>query len=312
MYRRIREILANEGLSGLLKRVICRFVMIFNRSDISAEVEMHRQRHVKRKEDFLKKAAEMGYGDLSNYYWYHTIDLGNGLITPGDYDYRSVLHNFGFPEDMSGMRVMDIGSHTGFFAFEFEKRGASVVSVELPAITDLDVPFEEDKEKALKELMAKHRVNTVKELYHCVMDGPFQFCRKVLNSNVKRIYSNIYDLSAEKIGFNDFDLVFIGDLLQHIYSPLKALVAVAPLCKKLVISQRLYESTDKSPVMLYVGGDKRCVRWWAQWWFPNKICFEKILKRVGFRNVEIIGYHIGFNADSGSFYPKRSVILATK
>jgi tRNA (mo5U34)-methyltransferase len=72
--------------------------------------------------------------------------LGDGLVTPGDFDYRPSLPLFQFPEDMRGMTVLDVGSATGFFAFEFEKRGASVILVELPSIADWDMPGGEDRE----------------------------------------------------------------------------------------------------------------------------------------------------------------------
>src|SRR5215207_4750221 len=101
---------------------------------------------------FYQRAAELGHGNIRNYWWYHTIDLGNGLITPGVYDYRSTLSAFNFPDDMTGMDVLDIGSATGFFAFEFEKRGANVTSVEIPSITDLDRFYDESLEQALKKI----------------------------------------------------------------------------------------------------------------------------------------------------------------
>jgi hypothetical protein len=56
-------------------------------------------------------------------------------------------------------------------------------------------------------MMVFHRVSTVEELHHFHLDGPFQFCRKVLNSNVRRCYSTIYDLSPQKLGTDAFDLV---------------------------------------------------------------------------------------------------------
>jgi hypothetical protein len=76
-----------------------------------------RQEHLQMAAAFNKRAGELGCGDLSDYFWYHTIDLGDGLITPGTYDYRFNLHQFHFPENMTGMRVLDVGSGTGFFAF---------------------------------------------------------------------------------------------------------------------------------------------------------------------------------------------------
>lgn len=47
--------------------------------------------------------------------WYHTIDLGNGIITKGHYDHRPYLHYYRIPEDLSGKTVLDIGAASGFF-----------------------------------------------------------------------------------------------------------------------------------------------------------------------------------------------------
>src|SRR5262249_55884470 len=154
--------------------------------------------------------------------------------------------------------VLDIGSATGFFAFEFEKRGANVVSVELPSIADWDMPLGEDREQTLKELMAQHQVNSLEELQFRHLDGPFEFCRTVLHSNVKRCHSTIYDLSAQKLGVEAFDFVFLSDVLLHTFSPLRALVSVAPLCRgTLVIAQQLAQIQEDQPVMVYTGGEER-------------------------------------------------------
>ena len=32
---------------------------------------------------FYQRASLLGLGDLRKYYWYHTVDLGDGLVTPG-------------------------------------------------------------------------------------------------------------------------------------------------------------------------------------------------------------------------------------
>ena len=62
---------------------------------------------------FNASMKERGVRDIENYYWYHTVDLGNGLITPGMYDYRETIASFDFPADMRGMTVLDVGSATG-------------------------------------------------------------------------------------------------------------------------------------------------------------------------------------------------------
>jgi len=89
-------------------------------------------------DQFNQRARSLGFEDIDKYYWYHTIDLPHGLVTPGLYDFRGTVQPFRFPEDMRGATVLDVGSATGFFAFEFERRGARVVSVELPSLEALD------------------------------------------------------------------------------------------------------------------------------------------------------------------------------
>ena len=59
--------------------------------------------------------------------WFHRIDLGNGIITPGADDSPWKLQHIHMPEDLTGKRVIDIGAYDGFFSFEAERRGASHV-----------------------------------------------------------------------------------------------------------------------------------------------------------------------------------------
>lgn len=242
-------------------------------------------RHVK---EFKQKTVDIDYYGLDRFFWYHTIDLGNGIVTPGEYDYRKIIDRFQFPEDMCGMTVLDVGSATGFFSFEFVKRGAKVTSVELPSMEDWDMPSGEDTKKMLKYFAECHGAKSVEELYHFHLDGPFQFCREMLGVELNRYYSTVYDLSPEKLDNQQFDLVFIGDVLLHIFSPLQALNNIVPLCRgKLIISQTIPEVLEDQPVMVYLGGEDPKVdnRFW---WYPNKACFTQMLKVLGFRKIDFV------------------------
>src|SRR5690349_3121264 len=60
--------------------------------------------------------------------WYHHIDLGNGIVTPGgDIPGKDKLDFVKLPADLTGMTVLDIGAWDGFFSFEAERRGAKRV-----------------------------------------------------------------------------------------------------------------------------------------------------------------------------------------
>jgi SAM-dependent methyltransferase len=259
---------------------------------------------------------ELGLGDLSNYYWYHTIDLGEGLVTPGVFDLRETLPAFRFPEDMRGMIVLDVGSATGFFAFEFEQRGARVISVELPSLEGLGRFPGQTTEQVIRGIQRSFRPPTRPgnqlgklarpltndERYFYLLDGAFRFCHQRLNSKVERCYSTVYELSAEKLGVEGFDLIFLGNVLLHTIYPLQALGAIAPLCKDtLILSQTMLTGPDSQPAMVYVGGDDPEENNHT-WWYPNKPCFEQLLKKLGFKTVEEVGHDSGVLVETGGTY----------
>src|ERR1700730_10047735 len=57
--------------------------------------------------------------------WYHTLDLGNGVVTPGFVDHREQVAQHQFPASLAGKRCLDVATFDGFWAFEMEKRGAA-------------------------------------------------------------------------------------------------------------------------------------------------------------------------------------------
>jgi 2-polyprenyl-3-methyl-5-hydroxy-6-metoxy-1,4-benzoquinol methylase len=272
-------------------------------------------------EDFNGRAQALGYVGVENYYWYHTIELPGGLITPGLYDLRNAVPNFHFSEDMQGMNVLDVGTATGFFAFEFARRGALVTAVDLPSLYALDRFPGQDIEhtiekigemivpKSLDQVRSYIRKYTAQQLYTYLLEGPFEFCRNLLNSPVERCLSTVYDLSEAKLG-GTFDLVFLGDILLHTLYPLQALAAVAPLCRGTLILSQMIPDEPGEPAMLYVGGDS-LVSDEVSWWLPNRACLVQLLRKLGFRLVEEIGRNTGVLRPSGFAYD-RAILRAVR
>ncbi len=240
---------------------------------------------------FNKFSADTTFPRIEKFYWYHSVEVADGIVTPGDYDYRNSLAGFCFPENMTGMTVLDVGSATGFFAFEFAKRGANVVSVELPSLSEWDMVHGEN-EKIVTSLMHFHQAATPQEAFYCHLDGPFKFCQAQKNASIRRIYSSIYNIGSQ-LGGETFDLVFLGDILVHLFSPFAALNAVVPLCKsKLIISSDLFGSKSDAPLMEFVGTRARGLDS-RSWWRFNRQCMEEVLLRVGFNNVKLAGEFSG-------------------
>ena len=243
-------------------------------------------------EEFYTRAAALGFAETRDYFWYHTIELPHGLVTPGEYDFRKTYALYGFPSDMKGMRVLDIGPATGFFTFEFLRRGAQVLSLELPDLNSLDrFPGQNlgHTVHKLRRMLAQDDTLVIPpgkeqeaaaDLYRRLLSGPFEFCDKMLGLRAQRHYSTVYNLSAAEIG--TFDMVFMGDILLHTINPLAALAAVAPLCDNLlVLAQAMPESPDGKPAMRYASAGNPDIDE-VQYWQPDALCLTQMLEKLGF------------------------------
>jgi tRNA (mo5U34)-methyltransferase len=195
--------------------------------------------------------------------WYHTIDLGNGILTPGFYDHRPYLQYYGLPNDLGGKTVLDVGAASGFFSFELERRGAQVTAVDLPAWFDHDFGpcYQPDQtaDSGLKYLRE-----------------PFMLAKNVLNSQVSRIEKSVYDLDPETDGV--YDLVFCGSLLLHLTDPMRALWQLKQMTRGLVIiAKAIHVDDGVDPFALFTGHHSGDI-----WWLPNRLCFERMLQSAGF------------------------------
>jgi hypothetical protein len=62
-------------------------------------------------------------------FWWHSIDLGSGVITPGAQPHeflKARLRSLRLP-DVHGKTVLDIGAYDGFYSFAVERLGAARV-----------------------------------------------------------------------------------------------------------------------------------------------------------------------------------------
>jgi len=159
--------------------------------------------------------------------WYHAMELGPGVVTDGWFDLREDVGRYGIPDDLTGKRVLDIGTWDGFWAFEFERRGAEVVALDLDDETKLDTP--------------PRRVPSADELAPEPRGAGFHLAKQVLGSKVERVVLSIYDATPEEIG--QFDLVFCGSVLIHLRDQMRALERIFPLVKPggLFISAEEYD-----------------------------------------------------------------------
>jgi len=121
------------------------------------------------------------------------------------------------------MRALDIGTWDGFWAFEMERRGATVVALDLDDERKLDYP-------------PRRRPQSFSETPRG--DG-FRMAKELLGSNVERVDLSIYEATPEEIG--SFDLVFCGTVLLHLRDQLLALERIAGLCTGTFVTAEEYD-----------------------------------------------------------------------
>ena len=201
--------------------------------------------------------------------WYHTLELGSGVTTPGWFDLREVVKQMPWP-DLAGKRCLDIGTWDGALAFEMERRGAAeVVATDIKDHADWDhLP------RFREEALAFYDENAG------VKGEGFKIAVEALGSKVTREWINIYDLSPERVGM--FDVVMLGSLLLHLRDPFGALEAVRTVLNPggMFLSAEQIDTkmsllARKRPVLSLGGFDGR-------WMAPNAAGHRKMLEIAGF------------------------------
>lgn len=219
--------------------------------------------------------------------WYHVIEISPGVFTPGLYDPTSFLDLMGFPKDLSGKAVLDIGANDGFFTFEAERRGA-------------------------KRVLALDR-------YPADQRG-FALAHELKGSRAEYTMGSVYDLSPEIHG--TFDVVFFFGVLYHLRNPLLALDKIHNVCReytlvethvldqyfvhqgKIIPLETLNPSLKDSPLMQFYPKNELNDDW-SNWWAPNIECLRLMLDTSGFR-AEFMGQWGGraaFKATRMDFTP---------
>ena len=206
--------------------------------------------------------------DAERFTWYHTLELGEGVATRGMFDHRPVAHRYLIPDDLSGMRCLDVGTMDGFWAFEMERRGAEeVVAADLADPDDLDWP----------PLWRAHIEPTLDE----TKEGRFNLAHDALGSRVRRVERSVYDLGAD---MGEFDLVFCGDLLVHLKDPITAVQRMKGVCRGSTIicnPVKRFRFARRRALVEFDGIDE------FQWWLMSEAATERMLRAVGFARVEV-------------------------
>jgi tRNA (mo5U34)-methyltransferase len=194
--------------------------------------------------------AEMAAGS-----WWHSIDLGGGLITCGVHPIEELRDNyarFNLPENLRGRSVLDIGCWDGFYSFEAERHGANVTSVD------------------------------------CWRPDNFFKAREALKSRAEFHELSVYEVTKARLG--SFDIVFFLGVLYHLRHPLLALEQVCEVTRDFaIIETHVIDDIfpTEHPVMEFYEFDDLGGQY-DNWWGPNVECLTRMARSAGFARVELL------------------------
>jgi len=201
---------------------------------------------------------------IKKHFWFHSIELRPGIITPGRSGEQNTLPHLLLPEKMTGLSVLDVGCWDGFFSFECERRGA-------------------------KRVVAA-------DIWESAGRDAFDLAHETLGSNVVPVEASIYDL-PEKLQGERFDLVLFLGVLYHLRHPLLGLEKLAEctrpggvaVVETVVDTEKLL---DAPRMAFHPGGELNNDP--TSWWTPNIPCLSAMLNVAGFNPaLSVVQLHAG-------------------
>lgn len=207
-------------------------------------------------------------------FWYHRIVLPDGVTTPGWAPMAPEAYRI--PQDLTGLRVLDVGAWDGYWTFEALARGAK----EVLAIDD----FSDTLDESMNVPRAKWET--------------FDLCRAALGYSediCDRREMSIYDISPETVGM--FDVVFFFGTLYHLRHPLLALDQMAAVCTGSIFVESaicddysayrgLGQGYNSHQMVMEFYPDKQLGDNATNWWAPTLDCLGHMVRAAGFSDVQ--------------------------
>ena len=212
--------------------------------------------------------------------FYMSVPLGpdGSSSTEGPIDYSTYPALLGVEDaDLTGMRVLDIATQDGFWAFWAEERGArEVVALDVDSIYQMDWSPDGPGAAAI----AQYRSNS---LGWTDTTSGFWFLHEQRKSSVTRVSMSVYELEPGRVG--TFDLVFMYGLLYHLRHPLYALDRIrAVTLGSLLLETHVVTTHPNLPHSVFYADDV-CVGDHTNWVGPTPAQVNSWVRSAGFPHI---------------------------
>ena len=218
---------------------------------------------------------------LEDCWFYHSMDLPEFGTVHGGWDLRGRIDDYLGHVTVSGKRVLDVGTASGFLTFEMEKKGADVVSFDAENETQIQYPH--FKEHA-SEQDAIRTVATIRNNLER-MKNSYWLAHRLFKSTAKVVYGDIYHMPRQ-IGM--FDVVLVSQILVHLRDPVGALIQAGKFCgDTLIVTEGMFIEEQPLQKLIPRAGAEPGMGWWIM---STGLCRE-VLGLMGF---EVLSFTTNF------------------
>ena len=161
--------------------------------------------------------------------FYHSATYPDGSTIDGVWDIRGVFEQYIGNYPLKGKTVLDVGTATGFFAFEAERAGAaSVTALDAFSASEFErVPF-----ATIPHHLNRRAYDDQMEAWYGTLKNGFWYSWNKNRSSVEMIYAPLARLPYWE---RKFDVVIAGAILEHLADPVSAIGNLARLAREAVI-----------------------------------------------------------------------------
>jgi tRNA (mo5U34)-methyltransferase len=206
--------------------------------------------------------------------WFHNLHLPDGSQTCPNHslgDFPSFkwrkLQTF-LPEDLRGATVLDIGCNAGFYSIELARRGASVTAI------DVDEHYLAQARWAAGVFGVSDRVTFQRAQVYSLAGAERRW-------DIVLFLGVLYHLRYPMLGLDIVSRCVGKELIiQSLSAPDGASLAVP---EDLDLSQRAPLSEPGWPKLSFI--EHRLAGDQTNWWAPNAMCLEAMLRSSGMRVV---------------------------
>jgi tRNA (mo5U34)-methyltransferase len=238
-------------------------------------------------------------------FWFHSIDLGQGIVTPGHNRaavLREDVQRLRLP-DLKGKTVLDVNAWDGYYSFEAERRGAARVVALDKMMWAMDLGgwkmhFQECREKRVAPLPFQQTPYWHPE----TLPGKagFDVAREALKSDVVAVVDDLMEMDVSTLG--QFDVVLFLGTLYHMVDPLNALRRVARVTKNLAIIETeavtIPGFEDRALGEFFPGNELHGDS--SNWWSFNERALLGLCRTAGFNEARLVGAKAEAGSPSGT------------